>query len=59
MQYELSQEETDLFKAGLYFSILPDEIWEFGIFTTLKKIYCSFINNLKSEETKSQMKAHV
>ena len=27
MWYELSQEETDLLKAGLYFSIQPDKIW--------------------------------
>ena len=25
-QYELSQEESDLLKAGLYFSIQPDKI---------------------------------
>ena len=27
MWYELSQEETDLLKAVLYFSIQPDKIW--------------------------------
>ena len=47
-QYELSQEDSDLLKAGLYFSIQPD-----------KKIHRSFIKNLKSEETKSQIKAHL
>ena len=26
MQYELSHEESDLLKAGLYFSIQPDKI---------------------------------
>ena len=41
-QYELSQEETDLLEAGLYFSIQPDNL-----------------NNLKYEETKSQIKAHL
>ena len=27
--------------------------------TTFKEIHCSFLNNLKSEETKSQIKAHL
>ena len=58
-QYELSQEESDLLKAGLYFSIQPDKIRKSEIFTTFQKIHCSFINNLKSEETKSQIKAHL
>ena len=40
-QYELSQ-ESDLLKAGM------NEFFE--------KIHCSFLNNLKSEETKSQIK---
>ena len=59
MQYELSQEESDLLKAGLYFSIQPDKIRKSEIFTTFEKIHCSFLNNLKSEETKSQIKAHI
>ena len=42
-------------KAGLYFSIQRDKIQKFEIFTTLK-IHRSFINNLNSEETKSQIK---
>ena len=58
-QYELSQEESDLLKAGLYFSIQPDKIRKSEIFTTFEKIHRSFINNLKSEETKSQIKAHL
>ena len=37
-QYELSQEETDLLKTGLYFSIKPDKIQKFEIFTTFEKI---------------------
>ena len=57
-QYELSQEESDLLKAGLYFSIQPDKIRKSEIFTTFEKIHCSFLNNLKSKETKSQIKAH-
>ena len=36
-EYELSQEETDLLKAGLYFSIQPDKIQKSEIFTTSKK----------------------
>ena len=59
MQYELSQEETDLLKAGLYFSIPPDKIRKSEIFTTFEKTRRSFLNNLKSEETKSQIKAHL
>ena len=59
MQYELSQEETDLIKAVLYFSIQPDKIRKSEIFTTFEKIHRSFLNNLKSEETKSQIKAHL
>ena len=58
-QYELCQEESDLLKAGLYFSIQPDKIRKSEIFTTFEKIHRSFLNNLKSEETKSQIKAHL
>ena len=57
-QYELFQEESNYLKAGLYFSIQPDKIQKFEIFTTFEKIHYSFIKNLKSEETKSQIKAH-
>ena len=59
MQYELSQEESDLLKAGLYFLVQPDKIRKSEIFSTFEKIHCSFLNNLKSEETKSQIKAHL
>ena len=45
-QYELSQEESDLLKAGLYFSIQPDKIRKSEIFTNFEKIHRSFINNL-------------
>ena len=58
-QYELSQEESDLLKAGLYFSVQPDKIRKSEIFTTFEKIHRSFIDNLKSEETTSQIKAHL
>ena len=54
-QYELSQEESDLLKAGLYFSIQPDKIRKYEIFTTFEKIHRSFLHNLKSKETKSQI----
>ena len=59
MQYELSEEESDLLKAGLYFLIQPDKIRKSEIFTTFEKIHHSFLNNLKSEETKSQIKVHL
>ena len=42
-QYELSQEEADLLKVGLYFSIQPDKILKSEIFTTFEKIHRSFI----------------
>ena len=58
-QSELSQEESDLLKAGLYYSIQPDKIQKSEIFTAFEKIYCSFLDNFKSEDTKSQIKAHV
>ena len=57
-QYELSQEETDLLKEGLYFSIQPDKIGKSEIFATFEKINRSFINILKSEATKIQITAH-
>ena len=28
-QYELCQEESDLLKAGIYFSMQPNKIWKF------------------------------
>ena len=53
MQYKVSQEKTNLLKASLYFPIQTDKIRKSEIFTTFEKIHRSFINNLKSEETKS------
>ena len=46
-QYHVSQDKTDLLKAGFYFSIQPDKIQKSKIFTNFEKIYQSFINNLK------------
>ena len=57
--YELSQEESDLLKAGLYFSIQPEKIRKSQIFTTFKKIHRSFLNNLTSKDTKSQIKENL
>ena len=51
--------KPDLLKAVLYFSIQPDKIRKLEIFTTFEKTHRSFINNLKSEETKNQTKAHL
>ena len=51
--------KSDLLKASLYFSTQPDKIWKSEIFTTFGKIHHSFFNNLKSEETKSQIKTHL
>ena len=58
-QCELFQEQSDLLKAGLYFSIQPDKIRKSEIFTAFEKIYLSLLINLKSEEIKSQIKAHI
>ena len=55
-QYELLQEEGDLLKTGLYFSIQTYIIRKSKILTTFEKIHCSCINNLKSEETKNHIK---
>ena len=44
-QYELSQEYSDL-------PIQPNKNRKSGIFATFEKIHRSFLNNLKSEETK-------
>ena len=43
----------------LYYLIQPDKIRNSEIFTTFQKIHRSFINNLKSKETKSQIKVHL
>ena len=58
-QYELFQEESDLLKGGLYFSIQPDKIQKSDTFTTFEKIHCSFLNKLKYEGTNSQIKAYL
>ena len=58
-RYELSQEESDLLKTGLYFSIPPDKIQKSKIFTTFEKIHHSFINSSKSAETKNHIKTHL
>ena len=48
-----------IFILGLYFSAQPDKIRKSEIFTTFEKINRSFKNNLKSGETKNQIKAHL
>ena len=59
IQYELSQTESDLLKAGFYFSIQPGKIQKSEFFTKFEKIHCSFINNLKSKETENQVKVRL
>ena len=59
MQYKLSKEESDLLEPGLYFSIQLDKIRKSEIFTIFEKIHRSFLNNLKSQETKSQINTHL
>ena len=58
-QNQLSHEESDLRKVGSYFSIQPGKIRKSEIFTTFEKIHRLFLNNLKFQETKSQMKVHL
>ena len=58
-QYELSQKETNLLKVGLYFSVQPDKIQKSEIVTTFQKFHPSFINNLKSQDTRNQEKARL
>ena len=58
-QYELFQEESDLLKVDLYFSIQPDKVRKSEIFTIFEKIHRSFFNSLESEEAQSQIKAHL
>ena len=58
-QYKLSAKESDLLKANLYFSIQLDKIRKSEISSNFEKIHRSFINNLKSKEIKSQIKAHL
>ena len=43
----------------MYFSIQPDKIQKSKIFTTFVKIHRSFINNLKSKETKRHINVHL
>ena len=59
MIYKLSQEESDLLKAGLYLLIRPDKNQKSEIFITFEKIHRSFLTKLKSDETKSQIKAQL
>ena len=58
-QYELFQEESNLIQTGLFFSIQPDKIWKSEVSTTFRKIHRLLINNLKSKETKRQIKARL
>ena len=58
-QNYVCQEESDLLRAGLYFSVQPDKIQKSEIFTAIEKTHRSFLNNLKSQETKSQIKTHL
>ena len=55
--YELTQEETDLLKTGLFHSIAPSKLCKSDIFSTFEKIHRAFITNLNSEDNKNQVKA--
>ena len=51
-QYELSQDKSDLLKAGLFFSIQPDKTRKCEIFTTFEKIHRSFLATLNPRKPK-------
>ena len=51
-QYELYQEESDLLKAGLYFSIQPDKIRKSEIFTTFERFIVHFLTTLNPKKPK-------
>ena len=53
------QEEPDLLKASLYFPIEPGKNQNSEILFTFEKIHHLFIMNLKSNETKNQVKVHL
>ena len=52
-QYELSQEESDLLKAGLYFSIQPDKIQNPKSSLPLKRFIIRFLTTLNPRKSKS------
>ena len=58
-EFELFQEESDLLKTGLCFSIQPNKIQKSEIFATFEKFHHLFINNLTFEEIKNQIKTHL
>ena len=58
-QYELSQKEFDLLKAGLFFSIQPDKIRKSETISFFEKIHHSVINKRKSKETKNMIKVYI
>ena len=51
-QYELSQDESHLLKAGLYFSIQPDKTRKSEIFTTFEKVHRSLSATLNPTKLK-------
>ena len=51
-QYELSEEESNLFKTGLYFSIKPDIIRKSEIFTSFEKIHRTFLKHINPKKLK-------
>ena len=51
-QYKLSQKESDLLKAGLYFSIQRDKIRKSEIFTSVEKIHGSLSTTLNPKKLK-------
>ena len=52
-QYELSQKESDLLKAGLYFSIQPDKIRKS---LRLKRFIVRFLTTLNPRKPKARQK---
>ena len=56
MQYELSHEESDLLKAGLYFSVQPDKTRKSEIFTTFEKIHRVLLTTLNARKPNLRLK---
>ena len=50
-RYELSQEESDLLKAGLYLLVQPDKIRKYEILSPLKRLSVRFLANLNPRKS--------
>ena len=51
-QNYVCQEESDLLRAGLYFSVQPDKIQKSEIFTNFKRFIVRFLTTINSRKPK-------